>query len=417
MTETALLAARPRLRPDVIVGPGLRDGTRVVHHLKDPRTGWYFRIGPREQFIVSRLDGRRLEEIGAEYQAEFGRRLAEPHWQQILGLLGGRRLLVGTDDEQSIAELAASARTQGRANRGLLLYRKPLLNPDRLFGRLLPRLRPLFSPYVVTPVLLAVAALEIYLVLHASPLYRDMRLAAHRPAILVAGIALIWVTLALHETAHGLTCKYFGGSAPEIGIIWRFPILAPYCKADDVVLFWSRWHRVATAFAGIFAGLVAILPFWPLWTFTAPGTAAHELAAFVLIIGSVAALANLVPFLQLDGYFMLNHALGMVNLRTETYRYWGRLVGRVVRRGAGVREYPWWARIAYLIYGAVSLAYLGSLALRFLGSLFRLLHRWLGTGASLLVVAVLLVPAVFFGVRSSRRLRAARVSAAALKRA
>jgi putative peptide zinc metalloprotease protein len=411
MTAAAFPAARPRLRPDIVLGPGLRDGTQLVYHLKDPRTGWYFRIGAREMFVVSRLDGRSIEQIDEEYREHFNRRLDERHWHQILGLLGRRHLLVGTDDEQSIAALARSARGQRTARRGLLLYRMPLLRPDALFARLVPRVRMVFSPYLVVPALLAVVAMEVYLAAHAGELLRDMRHAAGRPSTLMLGIVVIWSTVALHEAAHGLTCKHFGGTVPEIGVIWRFPLLAPYCNADDVVLFTRRWPRVATAFAGIFAGLVAILPAWPVWAFSPAGSAVHELAGFVLLVGSGVALANLVPFLQMDGYFMLNHALGMVNLRTQTYRFWRRLAGRLVRRGAGVREYPWSARTTYLLYGMVSGLYLGSLCLRFAGFCFRTLHRWLGTAESLVLLAGLGALAVWLGMRSSRRMRDVQASA------
>ncbi len=416
MTATASeLDQRPRLRPEVVLGPGLVEGAKVVHHLKDPRTGWYFRVGPREFFIVSRLDGRRtLDEIGADYQAAFGRRLGPRHWRQLLGMLAGRRLLAGTEDDRALAELAAAARRESRANRRLLLYRRPLFDPDRLLGRLEPRLRFLFSPALLVPVALDLMLVEVLLGVHARDLVADARRGMSDGPVLAAAVAITWATLALHELAHGLTCKHFGGSAPEIGVIWRFPILAPYCKADDVVLFPRRGQRVATAFAGVFAGLLALLPFALLWMVAPEGSAAGGLAAAVLLIGNGTALANLVPFLQLDGYFMLNHALGMVNLRVESYRYWLRLLGRAAgRAGAGALQpsgdaaaYPAGARRAYLCYGLASVAYGGALLARFLVVWYRLLERRVGPAGAAAVLALLLLAGIAAAARSAARRRA-----------
>src|SRR5581483_2205548 len=176
MTSGALLSARPRLRPEICIGPPLVAGKAVVHHLKDPRTGWYFRVGAREYFVISRLDGERtIADIGDEYTREFGKRLQDAHWQQILGLLGGRRLLAGTEDPQVLAELAESARRGGRGGQNLLLYRRPLVNPDRLLGWLEPRLRFAFSPWFVVPAAAAILAMLADMAVRWHAVYSDTR--------------------------------------------------------------------------------------------------------------------------------------------------------------------------------------------------------------------------------------------------
>lgn len=417
MTSAALLSARPRLRPEICLGPPLVAGQAVVHHLKDPRTGWYFRVGPREYFVISRLDGERtIADIGDEYTREFGKRLQDAHWQQILGLLGGRRLLAGTEDPQVLAELAESARHGGRGGQNLLLYRRPLVNPDRLLGWLEPRLRFAFSPWFVVPAAAAIVAMLADMAVRWHAVYSDTRHGWSNGWVLGASIAIVWVSLAIHETAHGLACKHFGGAANEIGIIWRFPILAPYCRADDVVLFWPRRHRVCTAFAGIFAGLVAALPFAAIWLIAPPGGPLRFLAAAVMLFGAAAALLNLLPFLQLDGYFMLNHALGMSNLRQESYRFIGRLAAGVFRRQNAVAGYRRWVRIAYLIYGGGSLLYGAVLVVRVGATWYRPLSRAVGaTGAliALPVIAALFAAAAVLSMRRARRKQAALPSAVA----
>ncbi|MET7615097.1 peptidase M50, partial [Streptomyces seoulensis] len=97
MTTGTFLASRPRVRPDLVAGPRLVRGAARIHLLKDPRTGRRLELGPKEHFLVSRLDGSRtLEEIGGEYAGAFGARLGEAQWGQLLRLLHGRGLLDGS---------------------------------------------------------------------------------------------------------------------------------------------------------------------------------------------------------------------------------------------------------------------------------------------------------------------------------
>src|SRR6266508_3750629 len=103
--------------------------------------------------------------------------------------------------------------------------------------------------------------------------------------------------------------------------------------------------------AGAFASLLLLLPVVPVWALAPAGGALRQLAASVLLFGSAGAWLTLVPFLQLDGYFMLSHALGVQHLRAESYRYWlYRLrrgpTGAYARRDA--RIYAWYGAASVL---------------------------------------------------------------------
>jgi len=182
----------------------------------------------------------------------------------------------------------------------------------------------------------------------------------------------------LHQLGHGLTCKYFGGTVTEIGLMWRFPMLVPYCKTDDMMLFATRRARVATAFAGMFVGLLALLPLLGWWALAPAHSLSRAVAAGLVLFGGLTALSNLVPFLQLDGYQMLSNSLGVVDLRAETRRYWTKLfTSRAAEQRAELRAYRSADRWIYMIYGPASVAFYvgGYLALCFLW--FRQLEHWM----------------------------------------
>ncbi len=344
-------ASAPALRDDVVLGPGLRSGGTVVHHVKDRRTGWFYRVGRREYFIMARLDGEHtLDRIGAEYLAEFGRRLASEHWAQIFTMLGTRQLLAGADDHAALARLADAHTARARAERSPMRRRVPLVRPDAWCAAMARRLRWAFTPWFVVPALAIVVALEVFVGTHLTALADDAHQGPGLWLSVPAGLLGIWVIAALHESAHGVTCRHFGGTVPEIGVMWRFPMVAPYCKTDDVVLFHRRHARVATAFAGVFVSLLSLLPVLAWWALSAGHPAPRAVAAGLLLFGSVTAWVNLVPLFQLDGYHMLGHALRAADLRTETVRYAGLLLARDPRRRAYARADRW----IYTVYGSAA---------------------------------------------------------------
>jgi len=394
----AALAARPALREDVVLGPGLRSGGGVVHHVKDPSTGWFYRIGPREYFIMSRLDGRHsLGQIAEEYLAAFDRRLAQEHWTQIFTMLGGRGLLAGSAGPAALARLADAHAERSRADHSPLRRRAVLFHPDAWCAAMARRLRWAYTAWFVGPALLAVVLLEVFVATHLPALAAD----AHGSlwASVPAGLAGLWVITALHEAAHGVTCKHFGGAVPEIGVMWRFPMFAPYCKTDDVVLFHRRHARVATAFAGVFVSLLSLLPVLAWWALSAGHPVSRGPAAGLLMFGSVTAWLNLVPLLQLDGYHMLAHALRAGELRTETVRYAGLVLRRDPRRHAYGRADRW----IYTVYGTVSAVVLAGGYLTLCVVWFSYLDRWAGPAVAVAVpVCVTLLILGFLGYARRR---------------
>jgi putative peptide zinc metalloprotease protein len=372
---------QPRLRPEITLGPAMRSGTTVVHHVKDARTGWYYRVGPREHFLMSRMDGARtVAEIGAEYADRFDRRLADQHWQQLFALLGRRQMLAGAADEAALDRLAGAYRDSQAAARSGLRRRWPLFAPDRLCAVLAAGLRWCYRPWAVLPALLAVVLMEAYVLTHLEPLGADMRAGPGLGWTLPLASVLVWLTVCVHELAHGVTCRHFGGTVAEIGLMWRFLMLAPYCKVDDIVLFPRRRQRVYTAFAGMFGSLLALLPFLVVWAAT-PAGGVHAVCAGALVVGSLTTLVNLVPFLQLDGYAMLGNALGMADLRQETYRWWR---AALRREAAGYRRAD---RRVYLLYGLASVLCGAAAWAGLLVVWYRQLAGWFGGPAAAIVLA------------------------------
>ncbi|MGP4104781.1 hypothetical protein [Nonomuraea sp. KM90] len=371
--------ARPRLRSAVRVGPALARGPATIHYVADAQTRAYFQVGPREAFLMGRLDGARsLADIGAEYARRFGRRLDAAHWQRLLGLLADRQLLdpAGPDELALIREKAELARrSEGRS---ALHRRMPIPGAAGLVPAIGRRAGWLLHPAVAAPLAVAGFAICVLVTLNWPSLYSSVR-----PEWAPLAALLAWLMYALHELGHGVACHRYGGLPTQIGVMWRFPLIAPYCKVDDVVTFPSARQRVATAFAGIYVNLALLVPLGALWLW-GPGWSRPPLAA-LLLSGVTIVLVNLLPVLRLDGYHMLEHATSTADLQGESFRF----AAAFLRHGpAGVRAYPRRARWLHASYTLVSVAVLAPVA-------FLVVRLWFETLAGLwgATAAVLLLGA------------------------
>ena len=310
-----LTEARPALRESVHVGPGLLKGASVIHVVGDRETHAFLRVGPREAFLMAQLDGSRtLADIGVAYAEQFGKRLGEAHWQQLLGLLHSHALIAPAAPDQLDALRQKAELARRTAGRSPLLWRRPVPGAADLAVPLARRIGWLLHPLAAVPLALIGTAVAVLVLLNWSTLWTAVSDLPSRWTAAVVGLAVGWIVIAGHEFFHGIACVRYGGRPTEIGVMWRFPMIAPYCKVDDVVTFPRPGQRVVTSFAGIYVNLVALIPFAALWRWGPQSGWWHGLAAALLLFGVIAAVANLVPVLKLDGYHMLEHATSTSNL-------------------------------------------------------------------------------------------------------
>ncbi|MEU5322049.1 M50 family metallopeptidase [Streptomyces sp. NPDC021056] len=354
---------RPELRPEVRVSDELLLGDGTVHLIKNTESGQSFKVGTREHFLISRMDGSRsLDEIGAEYAGRYGRRLSDANWQQLLGMLGTRGLLAGapaTAPAQEAAPKAPETANLSKAQRTLLRGTLPLVaDADATAGRLHHAAGFLLSRWWMVPLLTLVVVMEATLVMRADELALATRETFTNPVLLTATGALLWLSTALHELAHGVVAKHYGGRVSEIGLRWRLPSVIMYCTVDNYLYLPTRWARVATALAGAVMNLLFLLPFCALWLLAPVDDATQDALAGLLFLGSIQAFAMLVPLPPLDGYKIVGQMLGATELAASSSAY----LRLAVRRDTLAAGYPRRARIAYTAYPLLCLLVLGALA-------------------------------------------------------
>ncbi|MCT2547904.1 M50 family metallopeptidase [Streptomyces atratus] len=383
---------RPELRPQVLLSDALLQGAATVHLIKDTSGGGSFKVGPKEHFLIARMDGSRsLTEIGEEYAREYGRRLDGARWQQILRMLGTRGLLAGAPSPTPTPERAAvptapvpvpvptapvPVPTAPVPGRGLLRGSIRLVaDADTTTDRLHRAVGFLLTPGWMVPLLALVLAMEALVAVRTGELLDATVELFTNPVLLVGAATLLWFSTALHELAHGVVARHHGGTVAEIGLRWRLPVIIMYCTVDNYLYLGSRWQRIQTAAAGAVMNLLFLLPFCALWLFAPLDTATHDALGALLLLGSVQALAMLVPLPPLDGYRIASQLCGATELAASTLVY----LRLAARRDPAAAGYPRRARTAYRAYGLGAVLALAAVLAAALAAVVAVAHHLLPT--------------------------------------
>jgi putative peptide zinc metalloprotease protein len=329
---------------------------REYYVIKDPITGSFFRFQQAEHFITRLLDGETpIPIVREKVEAEFGAHVTQDTIDSFLRTLGACNLL--ESDGHSGQPRGSKP---GRLRGNLFQIRLTLFDPNAFFNRILPALRFFFTPgfcYVSACVVLMGVAV---LFMNWGEFTADI---AHlyQFSTIPLFVAVMFLLISMHECAHGITCKYFGGDVHEIGMMLMYFQPALFCNVSDAWLFPDKSKRLLVGLAGpyfeIFLWGIAVL----MWRTAVPDTLFHTIAVIVMAGSGIKALFNFNPLIKLDGYYLLSDYLEMPNLWRKSFAY----VGSQVRRFFGssvdnIAVSPRERRV-FLLYGA--LASIGSFTL------------------------------------------------------
>ena len=396
------MSERPRLRTDLILVEQTYRGEQSFI-VKDPSTRKYFRFRPVEVTVMRALDGRRTLGEAAAALMEEGVKVSATALGRFAEKLKTMGLCERTLRESSvllIERLRAQRRVRLRSGRfkgDILRLRWSMGDPDRLMDRTIPYLRFLFTRRFLT---ISVALFAVYFVILALK-WSEFIGAMGDVYLLRASVGdyvLLWVAttgiIAVHELAHGYTCKHYGGQVHEIGVMMFYFDIAFFCNVNDAWTFPELKSRLWVTAAGswiemVVASLAAIV-----WWVAAPGTFVADVALAIVMVGGIAAvLVNLNPLIPLDGYYALSDWLEGPNLRRRAFAHLTWIIKtkwlglELAMPAADERE----QRI-FALYGTLAAAYTGMIFLVAGAIAYGWLSRIFGAvGVAALVLVVWLV--------------------------
>ena len=250
--------------------------------------------------LVERVDGRRGYDELAAAMTEATRRGVDA--DAIRFLVDKKLRPLGV-----LAAADGSSPKLQKVDPLLALRFKAGVVPERLTWLLTTVFRPLFWPPVVVAVVLGLLALDGWL-LFDHGIAAATRAVIYEPALLVMLFGAVILATAFHEIGHATACRYGGATPGKIGvghyIIW--PVF--YTDVTDAYRL-KRSGRLRTDLGGIHFNAI-----FALTTAAVYAATGFEALLLIVLIQNFAMVQQLLPFIRLDGYYVISDLTGVPDM-------------------------------------------------------------------------------------------------------
>jgi putative peptide zinc metalloprotease protein len=376
----------PRLDPDLIVREDVLDGEPIIGILQRDKSS-FFRFPPWQWQLARLFDGERsYEEIGAVFEAETGMQIALEEIRAFSAQMEDCDFWYKTHQEKNLAmreKLLAQRGRRAKSKINIAHISFSAWDPDRYLGWV-DRVAGgfIYSWWCVLVAVLLFVFETVVVIQNWRFIGPDTALFFNFAQKSFADFAEFWLLIMvvgfIHETAHGLTCKHFGGQVHSMGLMFLY--LVP-CFFVDVTESWvsaTKIQRLGTIIAGIWIELtvcgIAII----FWLNSAEGGWSHNLAYEVILLTGIAAVAiNLNPLIKLDGYYFLTEIIEIPELKERSTAFMSAwFQAKILRMPIEVPIVPRRRVALFAIYAMASGAYSYLLLFFVVRLSYRLGSKW-----------------------------------------
>ncbi len=359
----------PRLDPELVTREDILDGEPVIGILQRSK-GSFFRFQPPQWQLAQLFDGTRTyDEIAQKFNEEQGGALTAREAEEFAMSLDEAGFWFKTPQEKNMAYSARLKAERGRkANRtskiNLAHISFSAWDPDKYLTWLDGVVgRFIYSRWCVLAVVLLFCFEGVVFVAKWKDFGPDIPLYYNFTHKTFADFAEFWVLLFglgfIHESAHGLTCKHYGGEVHNMGLMFLYLTPAFFVDVTETWVSATKIQRLATIIAGIWVEMVVCGLAMIVWANTQPSAVVHDLAYKVILITGLAVIVmNLNPLLKLDGYYFLTELIGIPDLKERSTSFisaW--FQSSILRLPAEVPSVPRRRVLLFLVYAVVSGAY------------------------------------------------------------
>ena len=358
----------PRIHPKLVAREYQdRDGPVVMCVIPGGRPPYYFRFNPYQYLLASLFDGERsFEQVAAEYNQRTGANLTS---EQVKGFAEGMEKVefwYKSPEEESAClchELMTNRRKAVKKKRDwgdLSSITFVEFDPSgyiegvyKHFSWVYSRGFLLWSGFMLLVACLILGS-HWHQVWNDSLQFYDL---LGKGASHAALFFTMFFTLgAVHETAHGLTCRHFGGTPHRMGAFTIYLVPAIFCDVSEVWVYGGRWQRLATVLAGVLSEIIMATYAAVIWWVTPPGTLVHTAAYMVILSGGIfCAVVNWNPLSKMDGYYLFSEYYRFHDIKGQSTSFltaWVR--NKIFRMPIEIPKLPYPRNIVYPIYGVLS---------------------------------------------------------------
>ncbi|MDQ4070658.1 MAG: hypothetical protein M3203_14475, partial [Actinomycetota bacterium] len=291
----------PRLAEGVeLIGRSEDSGFKEPPALARRGDGQMVQLTPLLYAVAANVDGERDYESIARAVAEEVKR----------GVSADNVRTLVEDKLRPLGILAAADGSSPKVQKPdplLALKFRTAIIPERYSYAIARLFKPLFFPPVVLASLAALVAFDVWL-FTTHGVAQAFRQSLESPGFILLVLALVIISAGWHEFGHAAGCAY-GGAKPGAmgaGIYIAYP--AFYTDVTDSYRL-DRRGKLRTDLAGVyFNGLFILL------TAALYGVTGFEPLLLVIVFQHIEAVHQLLPFLRLDGYYVLADATGVPDL-------------------------------------------------------------------------------------------------------
>jgi hypothetical protein len=289
-------------------------------------------------------------------------------------LLNGARHLIKQVDCAGLLSTNAEGHAAVAKRRPLnpFFITLPLFNPQWLLVRLRPVTWRLFSHIGLVAWTLVIFATIGMLVTYSGPYTASSVLFRHSRLWGLAYLLLFLATV-VHEFGHACACDRFGIKVRRIGLLIYLINPCAYADISEAWLLPNIKQRIVVSLAGVYIeGYLWATACW-MWLISKAGSTLRGLLFILTVTLGLRILVNLIPFLRLDGYWVLVDVLGIPNLRSKAFGYLLSFLPIVGRYWRPVRRPSLRQAMILTSYGMLSTGF----AAFSVSTAIRKIHAWL----------------------------------------
>jgi putative peptide zinc metalloprotease protein len=363
-----LAESYPRLDPGTTSREHIEGGKTVVR-IYVPCVGGMYTFDTNEWELARLFNGQRsYEEIAEIYSQQNGVQYDAETVRDFAANLEASDFWYKTPQEKNIQLMQMSREERLKKLKKKSVWADlsdvdfPAFNPDAFITWLHGKTRFIYTPWFTIVSLMAVLFAAGITIAHWSQIWQDSvnfylwrRTWTDIFYVYTVGLAIV----GFHELAHAHACKHCGARVPAMGFALVYLLPAFYTDTTEGFVKGTISQRLTISFAGVWSEMLLYAIATPIWWASAPATAVHNAAYFVMILcGFMNLVVNLNPLIRLDGYFVFSDIVGISNLKEESTAYTSAWVKKHLwRLPVEVPYVPKRRRIPFAAYALASGAY------------------------------------------------------------